>query len=580
MTRLNVRDFGTALSFDGVNDVVNVSNVSGGVIAMWVQYKDGWKFIVNNNETYYTNAVQAVPDFFPAYLDGSDLVIGKSDGATFHKCRVDDVRTFTSLTTEDIYNIYHVGLIRGSAESSGLSGEWLFNEGSGSTAYDTSGNGNHGTITGATYTTDVPMVARGSAGTRRQVNGNLVANGDLNLYPSGSALTTVNARFADGTSGGSTSVDTFRWYTGGSGTFAAGFDYDQMYNGKPSLALKCLASGTNIELFNDSNPAITPTYYGRFIPVLPNTSYTYSLAIKTEYVSGNSSHGAVPMMYETSGALVGIASNTLGSYTKISRDWTRVTGTIVTNANTRYMNFGFRIYGHTGAANLIMSAWLADFSCTPAFPEQRTPVNGNLIRNGDFKYTPPFTAVQTSSGFIDGTAAGSATNKTFGWRMDGNGPRACRFDTTTTYNGLPSLKLSTTGVGTAYIEAFTIATAGTATSYFGKFIPVLPSTSYTLSFFMKTQYVSGNSNNGATVTLILSTGAGTDDPAPDYNTTYVKTTTDWTRYTLTITTSDTTRYIQVNPHIYGHTGTGNLIMDAWFADIQLKPTTPETRQTA
>jgi hypothetical protein len=39
----------------------------------------------------------------------------------------------------------------------GLLGEWKMNEMSGTTAYDTSGNGNHGTIVGATYSTDKPF---------------------------------------------------------------------------------------------------------------------------------------------------------------------------------------------------------------------------------------------------------------------------------------------------------------------------------------------------------------------------------------------------------------------------------------
>lgn len=34
--------------------------------------------------------------------------------------------------------------------------EWLMNENSGTTAYDTSGQGNHGTISGSTYSVDVP----------------------------------------------------------------------------------------------------------------------------------------------------------------------------------------------------------------------------------------------------------------------------------------------------------------------------------------------------------------------------------------------------------------------------------------
>ena len=38
----------------------------------------------------------------------------------------------------------------------GLVGYWNFNEGSGNTVTDLSGNGNNGTISGATWSTDAP----------------------------------------------------------------------------------------------------------------------------------------------------------------------------------------------------------------------------------------------------------------------------------------------------------------------------------------------------------------------------------------------------------------------------------------
>ena len=41
-------------------------------------------------------------------------------------------------------------------DEEGLIGYWNFNEGEGDTVYDLSGNGNHGTINGALYSTDVP----------------------------------------------------------------------------------------------------------------------------------------------------------------------------------------------------------------------------------------------------------------------------------------------------------------------------------------------------------------------------------------------------------------------------------------
>ena len=55
--------------------------------------------------------------------------------------------------------------------------------------------------------------------------------------------------------------------------------------------------------------------------------------------------------------------------------------------------------------------------------------------------------------------------------------------------------------------------------------------------------------------------------------TYVKTTTDWTLYTVTFTTAANTVYLAFDHRVYGHQGAATLIMDAWFDDIYLAPTT-------
>ena len=59
---------------------------------------------------------------------------------------------------------------------------------------------------------------------------------------------------------------------------------------------------------------------------------------------------------------------------------------------------------------------------------------------------------------------------------------------------------------------------------------------------------------------------------PICDSTKVKTTTGWTKYTTVFTTNSATREVNIEPRIYGHTGTGTLIMDAWFDDIVLKKT--------
>lgn len=65
-----------------------------------------------------------------------------------------------ALSQEEIMKIYRAGIDSSDATvRSAFTGEWNMNEGSGSTAIDSIG-GNNGTITGATYSTDVPFLTR------------------------------------------------------------------------------------------------------------------------------------------------------------------------------------------------------------------------------------------------------------------------------------------------------------------------------------------------------------------------------------------------------------------------------------
>ena len=54
------------------------------------------------------------------------------------------------------------GLFAGHMQADVMHGAWLFDEGSGSTAHDSSGYGNNGTISGATYSTDTPFSYAGN----------------------------------------------------------------------------------------------------------------------------------------------------------------------------------------------------------------------------------------------------------------------------------------------------------------------------------------------------------------------------------------------------------------------------------
>lgn len=91
--------------------------------------------------------------------NATNITVGNrtGGGAQWLNGIMDSVRIYnTTLTAAEIANMYFNNIV----PRNGLVAEYLFNEATGSTALDTSGNGNHGTITGATYTTDVPLKLR------------------------------------------------------------------------------------------------------------------------------------------------------------------------------------------------------------------------------------------------------------------------------------------------------------------------------------------------------------------------------------------------------------------------------------
>ena len=230
--------------------------------------------------------------------------------------------------------------------------------------------------------------------------------------------------------------------------------------------------------------------------------------------------------------------------------------------------------GNGNNGTITSGTWTRD-----APSKTRKAVGGNLVYNGDFEIAPVVNAAQTTGyRFLDGTAAGvittgvaNSTNRVFGvYYFDEVGSGSIMLDNTEKYSGNYSLKVST------------LATASYAVASIGynnvdDYIPVLPSTSYRVSYWMKTNYVSGD-GAGANVSTLTLTGSRTQllyvEP------TRIKTTTDWTYYTTTVTTGATARYISVLPWVSGNTGAATLIMDAWFDDITLTPTTATTRTAA
>jgi hypothetical protein len=201
---------------------------------------------------------------------------------------------------------------------------------------------------------------------------------------------------------------------------------------------------------------------------------------------------------------------------------------------------------------------------------------GNLLYNSSFNYAPPFVAAQTGTGWINGTASGSGTNDIYGWGCLGQiGSIACQFDNSVFFGEASSLKLSTLSTN-GEVECG-LSNNGNGLSPF--LIPATPNTSYTVVFYMKTNLNSGAASSGAYLVVVarLASGAYNGSPA---TTQKVTTTTNWSQYTVTFTTSSTTAFLSLDPIIKGNDGAATLIMDAWYDDVSIFPTSGLSRVVA
>lgn len=201
-------------------------------------------------------------------------------------------------------------------------------------------------------------------------------------------------------------------------------------------------------------------------------------------------------------------------------------------------------------------------------------VGGNLVYNGNFEYAPPTNVAQLSTNWTDGTSGGSATNNIFGWGIDGKtGSIAVLFDNSTSHSGNYSMKLSTTATG-SQVRVSDVISGTNQTDP----IAVLPSTSYTYSFWMKTTANSGSATTGAEIIFIERQSGGNSVGTNAAG--LITTTTGWTQYTSSFITNSATRFITPDLRVTGQDGTGTLIMDAWFDDIVLMPTVNTARSLA
>lgn len=125
--------------------------------------------ISNDNFKFYVNGAfdnQRTQNYSPAHIT-DEFIIGDSPAAPAtnpFNGKIDELRIWdTVLTQPEIETLYYNNIV---PQQNSLIAEYLFNETTGTTATDTSGSGNDGTITGATYSADTNVKARTAAGTR------------------------------------------------------------------------------------------------------------------------------------------------------------------------------------------------------------------------------------------------------------------------------------------------------------------------------------------------------------------------------------------------------------------------------
>lgn len=150
-----------ALFWEGTSPTATLSKTSTINLVKW----GGWNFVAfilgtARLRTYINGKLESTgSDYTSTPTASSGLQVGKNYLGTFFTGLID--KPFISaadLTQAQLDAIYH-----GNAPIPSSSLEWLFDEGSGSTANDNSGNSRSGVITNATYTTDKPVLGNTSS---------------------------------------------------------------------------------------------------------------------------------------------------------------------------------------------------------------------------------------------------------------------------------------------------------------------------------------------------------------------------------------------------------------------------------
>ena len=206
---------------------------------------------------------------------------------------------------------------------------------------------------------------------------------------------------------------------------------------------------------------------------------------------------------------------------------------------------------------------------------KRKLVGGSLADNGDLSFIPGVITsnTTTSSRWVDGSAGGSISNNLFKYGIvffTGSG--SVGFDTTNPINAKPSIILAA-NAGSRGAVIYGNPSNGSASAGH-QLIPVSPNTSYTLSYYIKTDAnVAVNSACGGRIEYSGSLSAG----AETLSSTKFSANTGWTQVVETFTTASTTQYLLLQAR---QDVAPAVTATMWWGDIRLTPTVNTSRNLA
>lgn len=183
-----------------------------------------------------------------------------------------------------------------------------------------------------------------------------VFNGGFETVPPFTAATNTNARWIDGTAGGSTTNTEYGWgIVSLTASATAQFDTTVSRTGRASLRLDATDATGAIAVGNYANASTSIASERIYLKIKPSTTYRAYCYAKTSTAVTNSVYMDFRELNATTAATVATNSSNKLSGTS---DWTILTTTFTTNVNTGYGVFILRL----GTAGQTQTAWFDDIT--------------------------------------------------------------------------------------------------------------------------------------------------------------------------------------------------------------------------